>query len=300
MISGHPVHPHHFQTEVQDEFMDRFVNLNPSPENDSLRDILSSIFIRCEATVESLLGHAFFQSIELIHAPQRIKLQSVEKGFVKNSMVKAEEFRSRRRELLVKRDEAIKEEREKQVKEVEEAEQADEIVTKRRNKSMRRSSTGSSNGGGSIRRRSLHSGTQNTNSSTKESSDVLTNTSSPLYSENSTPPPPPPPPAPVPVSSEPSSSSSGGSAAATSSIPPQYQKLLNIGLSQDVVSVPFPSSFFYFQFRSNIKCFLMDSTPQQWDGSSVLLLFPPSILCSLFIISNLFFPRLFYISKPVP
>lgn len=251
MISGHPVYPANFQNEIQNEFYDRFASLNPTPENDSLRDILSSIFIRCEATVESLLGHAFFQSVELTHAPQRIKLQSVEKGFVKNSMAKGEEFRAKRREILLKRDQTIKEEKEKQAKELVEAEEADDIVTRRRNKSLRRASTGSTGGGGSLRRRSVQSGAQNPQAAmTKDSSgDVLSNTSSPLYSDSS-----PPPPAPVPTS-DPSSSSSPTSHTATTStsssstIPPQYQKLLNIGLSQDVVSACFllqPSSYLYF------------------------------------------------------
>jgi hypothetical protein len=241
MISGHPCHPNNFQNELQDEFNDRFTSLNPSPENDSLRDLLFSIFIRCDATVESLLGHPFFQSVELPHSPQRIKLQSVEKGLVKNAMAKSEELRERRREVILKREEVQKEEKEKLVKEIEEAEMAEEIVTKRRNKSLRRASNGSATGGGgggSSRRRSLQiSGHQTPAAPTKPLDqpppEILSNTSSPIFSDPAAsppaPPPPPPPPAPVPDSS--------ASAAATP-LPPQYQKLLNVGLSQEMVPPP--------------------------------------------------------------
>jgi hypothetical protein len=237
MISGHPCHPSHFQTELQNEFNDRFVSLAPSPDNESLRDILHSIFLRCEATVESLLGHPFFQSVELVHSPQRIKLQSAEKGLVKNAMAKSEELRAQRREALVSRVEAVKEEKEKQVKELEEAELAEEIVTKRRNKSLRRASAGSSGGGGSIRRRSLVSGQGQAqgsptpaNASPKEQPELLSSTSSPLIFADPKTSSSPPPPAPVPLSPPAASSSS------TFAIPPQYQKLLNVGLPRDVVS----------------------------------------------------------------
>lgn len=245
MISGHPCHPNNFQNELQDEFSGRFTSLNPSPENDSLRDLLSSIFIRCDATVESLLGHPFFQSVELPHSPQRIKLQSVEKGLVKNAMAKSEELRERRKEAILRREEVQKEEKEKMVKEMEEAEMAEEIVTKRRNKSLRRASNGSATGGGgggSSRRRSLQTGGQQTSAPTKsidqQPLEILSNTSSPIFPDPAAPPPPPPPPLPAPVPT--SSIDPPASAPSSTPLPPNYQKLLNVGLSQEMVTSPAP------------------------------------------------------------
>jgi hypothetical protein len=248
-----------------------------------MRDILHSIFLRCEATVESLLGHPFFQSVELTLSPQRIKLQSAEKGLVKNAMAKSDEFRAQRRDILLSRVEAVKEEKEKQVKEMEEAELAEEIVTKRRNKSLRRASTGSS-GGGSIRRRSLvpsqqsqGQGSQSPANVSKEQPDdaSLSSTSSPLFAD---PKPSPPPPAPVPLSPPVDSSP------ASSVIPPQYQKLLNVGLPREVVSrlislssLPAALSLSLstshlnlLLLRSSTRCLLMASTPPRLAGEGSL------------------------------
>lgn len=58
MATGAPHHKHSFLGEVESEFCER-QGLS-SPEGAAIREILCSIFVSCDATVDSLLSDPFF------------------------------------------------------------------------------------------------------------------------------------------------------------------------------------------------------------------------------------------------
>lgn len=177
---------------------------------------------------------------------QKLKFQSVEKGLIKSSMNAAIEKRKTLRDELTKIEEKKQQERTQLEKEYEDVALADEIVNKRRNKSSRRASNGSTTssstgeqtttGGGSnttqpkaTRRQSALAASSSSSNKTKNEENVqsnnpiITSSSSTTASTTTT--------MESPRENHPMESPQG----IHSSIPPQYQKLLQLGLSQEQV-----------------------------------------------------------------
>ena len=90
MSTGAPIIVECFAEEVADQFCERHFPSCSSTADESairhIRDILTSIFVSQEATVENLLESDFFASVQLPVASTRIKLSSAEKGLVKSAM----------------------------------------------------------------------------------------------------------------------------------------------------------------------------------------------------------------------
>jgi hypothetical protein len=273
MATGISIHRNSFQTEVDDHFCER-VALGGS-DNEPVRDILRMIFNPSPeeeiATIESLLLHPYFQvstsplppppithvlslslsrrqGVELSMPSQKLKFQSVEKGLIKSAMLAAAEKRRQLKEELLKQEEKRQQDRTQVASEYEDVTLANEIVNKRRNKSFRKGSLTSSGSASTApsttsssssptspqkvsRRQSTKKATggvpANSLASSSSSQPVLedeNSQSNPLHTSSS--------PA-LPMEPE----------GVHSSIPPAYQRLLQMGLSQEQVcpSSPLPS-----------------------------------------------------------
>ena len=66
MATGSPPHKASFLTEVEDDFCER-QGLS-GPDGGSVREVLATIFVTCEATIDSLLAHPLFSVSALRHA----------------------------------------------------------------------------------------------------------------------------------------------------------------------------------------------------------------------------------------
>jgi hypothetical protein len=235
-------HRKSFQTEVDDNFCER--SSLSGKENEPVREILRSIFNPNPdedlATIESLLQHPLFQvrpppsascdltpsrslqSVELSLPSQKLKFQSVEKGLIKTAMTAAAERRKALRDEFMKREEKKQQEREVLASDFEDVAMADEIVNKRRNKSLRRASNplttpasaaASGTAGNSSKASRRLSGKRTNHNSSSPS--VAMNPEDDNDSQDN----------PMTVTAE----------GVHSSIPPQYEKLLRAGLSQEQV-----------------------------------------------------------------
>eukprot|EP00602_Paraphysomonas_sp_CaronLab_P003091 CAMPEP_0185032956 /NCGR_PEP_ID=MMETSP1103-20130426/21518_1 /TAXON_ID=36769 /ORGANISM="Paraphysomonas bandaiensis, Strain Caron Lab Isolate" /LENGTH=442 /DNA_ID=CAMNT_0027569057 /DNA_START=288 /DNA_END=1616 /DNA_ORIENTATION=- len=244
MVTGSSFHTKSFLSEVRDDFCERS-GLSGS-EMEPVRSILRSIFSEGSATVESLLSHPYFQGVELPCPPQRLKFQSVEKGLIKSSMATAVEYRRKVREGIERVTSARDQEREQTVKDAEEAAGLEDTVVKRRIKSGRRHSSSSlavpGEGGRPARLSRRQSAGQSSQTSSTPPAPSQTPSPDPSQTSSSpAPPPPPPPPPPAATSTEDTNSSTvvettvSPMTSSATAIPPQYQKLLNIGLSQEQV-----------------------------------------------------------------
>jgi hypothetical protein len=255
MATGMSYHRKSFQTEVDDNFCER--SSLSGKENEPVREILRLIFNPNPeedlATIESLLLHPFFQvpsrpypvpltilssplllfqSVELSLPSQKLKFQSVEKGLIKTAMTAAAERRKALRDEFLKIEEKKQQDRHALASDFEDVAMADEIVNKRRNKSLRRASntsatstTGTSAAGttgnsskASRRLSAVSSGKQTNNNSSSPSL-------SPSVAMN--------------LEDDPQDNPMTVTAEGVhSSIPPQYEKLLRAGLSQEQVLPP--------------------------------------------------------------
>ena len=170
------------------------------------------------------------QSVELTLPSQKLKFQSVEKGLIKTAMAAAAEKRKQLRDEFMKIEAMKQQERNALASDFEDVALADEIVNKRRNKSLRRGSNTSTNASvtnstaatsgnlnkGTSRRAST--GKRTNNPSSPSMSPSVTSNPDDDQQEDSTS-------NPIPMTPE----------GVHSSIPPQYEKLLRAGLSQEQV-----------------------------------------------------------------
>ncbi|CAE7668395.1 unnamed protein product, partial [Symbiodinium microadriaticum] len=145
MATGSTYHKMSFITEVEDEFCER-QGLS-GPDGSVIREILCSIFITCDATVDSLLANPFFGEVELVSASTRLKFQSVEKGLIKSAMAAAAEKRRVVREELQRGLNDQEEERARIDRDAVEVAVMDDVVNRRRVAKGRRASMGSGVGG---------------------------------------------------------------------------------------------------------------------------------------------------------
>lgn len=158
---------------------------------------------------------------------QKLKFQSVEKGLVKTAMSAAADKRKILKDEFLKIEEKKQQERKLLASEYQDVTLADEIVNKRRNKSIRRSSNPSTNTSSpssstsntpkvSRRQSAIQNGKRSNNNLNTSFSNEDDSQDNPIHESS---------PETVPMEAE----------GVHSSIPPQYQKLLQLGLSQEQV-----------------------------------------------------------------
>lgn len=173
--------------------------------------------------------------MELASPSLRLKFQSVEKGLIKSAMAAGADRRRQVREVLQSSYDKQEEERARIDRDAEEAAVMDDVVNKRRSKPNRRHSLSTVTDG------SKQNATRRM--SRRQSSGTNVGSSSANTSRHSAPPPPSEETSlvvsPLAGLQEQESSEAGIvviSNGAGSNMPPQYQKLLNIGLAQEQVT----------------------------------------------------------------